>query len=345
MQINYIKGSREEFLKFVDSIGSEEKVAIMTHNDLDGLASGVFMEEILKARGVLVEYIDFLSIGEDMVKAASVKLKEKDINKVIFIDIGVDSIDYEGLKELREEMDVFLIDHHPMNEDVKDWKNIIKTTSRDCAAMVVFELGRDVIDTSEWDWLNCAAIFSDYSHKEKKNLEYIESIYPGVDFENISSMIPGVNARKISSALIYYKQDISYVYKLVKERKMNELTEAYDIIEEEVDRLVDDFSKNKKYYPNKKLYFYEIKSRFSVMSYVISLVSKMSPNESFVFMSRKGEYLKFSGRSTNQVIDMNALMKRCIDGLPNATGGGHKAASAAKIWAEDLDEFKRRLLE
>lgn len=345
MEINYIKGSRLEFMNFLDSISKEDRVAIMTHTDLDGLASGVFMEQIFKARGIPVEYIAFLGIGEDMVKAASVKLREKEISKVVFMDIGIDSIDYDGFRELREEMDVFLIDHHPMNEAIKDMSNIIKTDSRDCAAMVVFELGRGIIDAPEWDWLNCAAIFSDFSHVEEKNLKYIQSIYPDVTFDNISSTIPGINARKASSALIYYKHDIKYVYELVRGRKMDELTEAHEIIEEEIDRLVDDFSKNKQYYSDRNLYFYEVVSRFKVMSYAISLVSKMSPNDTFIFMFRDGNYVKFSGRNSNEKVDINALMKHCIKGLPNATGGGHKAASAARIRAEDLDLFKERLLE
>lgn len=70
----------------------------------------------------------------------------------------------------------------------------------------------------------------------------------------------------------------------------------------------------------------------------------MSPSDTFVFMFRDGDYVKFSERNSNEKVDMNALMKRCIAGLPNATGGRYKAASAAKIMAKDLEVFKKRLL-
>lgn len=345
MEINYIKGSKKEFFQFVDLIAPFQKVAILSHTDLDGLSSAVFLEKILEAKNIEVSYIDFLHIKADMVKEVSVTLKEKGIDKVFICDLGVDSIDFEGFRDLREEFDVFLIDHHPMSHLITDWENIIKTDSRDCAAMTVFDLGEGLIDKKEFEWLNCAAIFSDYSHKEQKNLEYIQSIYSEVTYENISSSIPGLNARKCSSALIYYKNNLNYVYGLIKSRKLEEIGEAYEIIEQEVERLIDDFSKNKIYDKSKKLYFYEIISKFSVTSYVVSLISKMSPDETFVFIARDDDYYKISARSTNGAMDVNDLMKRCTFGLEGASGGGHKVASGGVIQTKDLDEFKRRLLE
>jgi single-stranded DNA-specific DHH superfamily exonuclease len=344
MNIEYLIGSKKEFFEFVDLITSADKIAIISHTDLDGLASALFMEKILEAENLKPEELYFLGINKDMVSEILLKLKEKEITKVFILDIGVDSIDPEGFSELRREIDVFLIDHHPSNEVLEDKRNVIKTASSDCTAMTVFDLGKDLIDIENWEWLNCAAIFSDYSHKKKENFEYIKSVYPEVRLENISTSVPGVNARKISSTLIYYKNDAKHVYDLVKERKMDELTEIYQLIEEEVNRIVEDFSKNKEYYPEKNLYFYEVVSNFKIMSYVVSMISKMGSNKIFVFMFREGDYIKFSARNQGGEFDVSALMKKCVEGLEGANGGGHRAASAAKIKSEDLEEFKKRLL-
>lgn len=346
MEINYLKGSREEFLSFIDSITDDDKVGIISHIDVDGLSSAVFLKEILEAKGKDVDYISFEDIRNDMVKEISVKLNELGITKVFFCDIGIDSIDFEGLSELREDMDVFLIDHHPMNPAIESWVNIIKTDSQDCSGMTCFFLGEGIIDFEEWDWLCCAAIFSDYSYKEKKNLEYIQSVYPEVTYENISSTIPGMNGRKINSALIYYENNKDYVFELVKNRDLEKIEEAHQILEDEIERLISEFSTKSENYPEKNLHFYLLDSKFNITSTVCSLVSKMKPEDYFVFGRMKGDgYIKFSARNQSGEYDMGKLMKKCTEGLLDASGGGHKAAAAARIAEKDLDEFKRRLLE
>ncbi|MDA3836100.1 MAG: DHHA1 domain-containing protein [Nanoarchaeota archaeon] len=345
MKIDYIKGSREDFLKFVDSIADGERVGVFIDIDVDGLSSGVFLEQILLAEKKNVVMVEFLDRGNDMVKEVSVKIEDAGITKAFFCDMGIDSIDFEGFKSLREEIGVFLIDHHPMNEEVKDWDNIIKTTSDDCSAMVCFFLGEDIIDFDEWKWLCCSAIFSDYSYKAKKNMDYIQSVYPDVTIDNISSTVPGLNGRKINSAIIYYDDNKKYVYDLVKHRDLDKIEEIHNILEDEIERLIENFSNNAEHYDERGLHFHEIDSKFKVLSTVTSLVSKMKPEHSFVFMQRRQGVMKFSARNQGNTEDVAALMKKCVAGLEDASGGGHKAAAAAKIKERDLDIFKKRLLE
>jgi len=346
MEINYIKGSSSDFFKFVDSINDEDKVAILSHNDLDGLSAGVFLEKILEAKNIPVEYIDFLDIKADMMKEVFGKLKDLEITKIFISDIGVDSIDFEGFSDLRKDFDVFLIDHHPMNQEIADWDNIIKTDSQDCAGMTCYFLGEGLIDAEEWNWLCCAAIFSDFSYKEKKNLEYLQESYPGITYDNISSSTPGINGRKINSALIYYAQDKKYVFKLVKERKLNEIDEAHEIVEEEIERLIDEFPSRGEHHDDKHIHLYEINSKFNVISTVCSLVSKMKVEDTFVFYSKKADgTVKFSARNQGGTKDVGELMRKCTAGLEGANGGGHKPAAAANVKLQDFDEFKKRLLE
>jgi single-stranded DNA-specific DHH superfamily exonuclease len=308
------------------------------------LASGLFLEKILEAKNIPLDYVDFITIKQDMVKEISVKLNALGITKVFFCDLGIDSIDPEGFVDLRKEMDVFLIDHHPLNEEFPDKRNIIKTSSNDCSAMTLFDLGSGIFDTESWKWLNCAAIFSDFSYKKKENFDYIKNVYPEVNLENISGSTPGIIARKIASALIYYEQNKKYVYELVKQRKLDELNDIHSIIEEEIDKLIEEFPQKKIYSEKQDLYFYEIESKFNVVSSVTSLISKMKPESSFVFMQRWGDVIKFSARNQSANRDMGSLMRGCVAGFKEASGGGHASAAAAKIKEGNLDEFKDRLL-
>ncbi len=344
MEVDYIVGSKKEFYDFVNLITHRDRVAIVTHIDLDGLASGIFLEKILEAKNIPLDYIDFVTIKQDMVKEASVKLNALGITKVFFCDLGIDSIDPEGFIDLRKDMDVFLIDHHPLSENFSDKRKVIKTGSNDCSAMTIFDLGKNIFDTDSWRWLNCAAIFSDFSYKKQDNFEYIKSVYPEVNMENISGSTPGIIARKIASALIYYEHNKKYVYELVKQRKLDELNDIHSIIEEEIDNLIEEFPNKKIYSEKQDLYFYEIESKFNVVSSVTSLISKMKPESSFVFMQRWGDVIKFSARNQSGNRDMGSLMRSCVAGFEEANGGGHAPAAAAKIKEGDLDEFKSRLL-
>ena len=166
MEIGYLKGSKKEFWEFVDLITSRDKVAIVSHVDLDGLASALFLEKILNAKNIEVDYVCFLDIKKDMVSELSLKLNEKQITKVFFCDLAIESIDYQGYEDLHKDMDDFLIDHHPMKTDFGEFKNIIKTSSDDCSALVIFDLGKGVFDTKAWEWLVGAAIFSDFSSSQ-----------------------------------------------------------------------------------------------------------------------------------------------------------------------------------
>ncbi|MBT4375866.1 DHH family phosphoesterase [archaeon] len=345
VRINYLKGEKQEFLDFINFVTLRDKFAIISHNDLDGIASALFLEKILESKEVEIGYIDFVTIDRDLAKELSIKFKELGITKVIFCDLNLDEFDFEGYSELRKEIDVFLIDHHPMNPAISEFDKVIKTDSQDCSAMTIFELGEGIFDREAWQWLNCAAIFSDFSYKEEKNFLYLQDLYPNISMENISSSVPGIISRKINSALVYYGDNKKYVYDLVKKRDVDSITEVHEIIEDEIDRFVENYKDNEIYVPEKNLHFLEVDSKFDIASTVVTMISKLKSEDSFVVMQRKDDFVKFSARNQSSSIDMGQLMKRCVEGLDGANGGGHVPAAAAKIQAKDLDEFKRRLLE
>lgn len=345
VEIDYIVGTPDDFHAFVDDIGLHDRVAVLTHTDLDGVASAIFLEKILEAKGIKVDFLEFLDIERDMFKKILIKLKEERITRVFITDINADQADLEGFNELRRQIGTFLIDHHPISEELTDKTNVIKTDSRDCVAITLFSLGKDLIDENEYRWLNLAAIFSDYCFLSQKNMNYFREFYPNTTKENISSTTPGINARRISSALIYYDGDVKYVYRLVKEKDIDELDKSMKIIEDEVEKITDDFLKNSEYYENLDLYFYEVDSEFGVTSYVASWISKVNPDINYIFMKRRDGYCKFSARSTGEKMDMGKLMNFLTKGLEGANGGGHRAAAGGRIRADDLREFKRRLRE
>src|SRR3989344_6756786 len=117
--MEFIIGSKKEFLDFLNAINNRDRVGILTHNDLDGIASAIFLQKILENRGINLEFIDFLTYKKGMFDLAISKIKKRSVNKLFLADLAADSSDLEGFEKLRGEVDSFLIDHHPVHPDLK----------------------------------------------------------------------------------------------------------------------------------------------------------------------------------------------------------------------------------
>ena len=105
------------------------------------------------------------------------------------------------------------------------------------------------------------------------------------------------------------------------------------------------FSENSEYHSEKNVYWYEVKPKFQgVSSIVSSIISRMKPESSFVIIAPRDNFYKISARNQSQSDDMNKLMRKGVEGLENANGGGHIPASAALIQREDLAKFKENIL-
>ena len=48
--MKYLLGSKKDFHDFINLISKEDKVGIVTHTDVDGVVSGIFLQKILKYR-------------------------------------------------------------------------------------------------------------------------------------------------------------------------------------------------------------------------------------------------------------------------------------------------------
>jgi len=343
--MEYVLGSKEAFFSFIENIREWEKVALLSHEDLDGLSSALFLEKILKSKGKNVSLIKFLRHKKNYLFDEISSLRQLGITKVFISDLSVD-LNLEEFSLFRQNFQTFLIDHHPLNKELEDLNNILKTQSFDCSSYCIYDLGRDFLDEEEWGWLVCATMFSEFSYRDEKNFQFMNRIYPDLTLENISSSIPGINGRKIGNALIYYEDQSELVYRIVNEKNLAELEDIHKIIEDEIDFHVENYISEAKYYPDKKLYIYKLNSKYNISSPVITTISKYKPEYSFViYSSRRDGFIKISARNQSISQDVSELMKKGICGLDDAVGGGHMAAAGATIKEEDLEKFIENIIK
>ena len=274
--MEYLKGSKEEFFDFLNSISKKDKVAVLSHTDLDGIASAVFMEEILKANGIKVKEILFRSY--DDTKTELDKLKESDITKLFICDISVDSVAPIEFKNLRKEINVFWIDHHPLLDTFEYEDKIIKTNSHDCVALVIYNLGKGFIDYKKWNWLVCANMISEFSFKSKENLKFLQKTYSDVTEQNIFDSELGEISKKIGFASIYFRDNTNLLFELLLKQDIAKLDVCSSKVKKEVENVVEDFKKNAEFYPERNLYYYSYSPKFRMNSIASTIISLLPNN-------------------------------------------------------------------
>jgi len=343
----YILGSEQVFYDFVNSIYKKDKIGIVTHTDTDGLVSGILLQKILESKELKVNFIEFLNYGPGALK----EILNKKCDFLFFTDWDADDYSKE-LEEVRKKSKFLVIDHHPLNENLKDKSNIIKTDFDYCSAHALFDLAKNgkYFDTRDLEWLVCAAIIMDYTwDKNPDNFELIKSIYPKVKKDNsIWESKPGKIGKSIANALIYYYPDIRRVYDLVLKEDISSLSKANKIIKKEITTGIEKFKKKAEYFPEQRLYFAYDNLKYNIVSVVASKLADESFKENTVIFAsdikdKKG-FVKLSARNQTGKVDLGKLLKKCISGFENSDAGGHVRASAGVIMKKDLNKFKEKLL-
>jgi single-stranded DNA-specific DHH superfamily exonuclease len=345
MKNKYVLGRPEDFHKFIESLTKEDKIGIVTHTDLDGLASGIFLQKILESKRLNLKFMQFLDYGSD----AFSKIK-RNSDVVIFSDWNVSNFP-EEFNELRNNKKIFVVDHHPTNDKLKDKKGIIKTNSKYCSAHCLYDLVKEgkYFDTKSLDYLVSGAIIFDYCFDDEDNFKFLKSIYPDIKKEDIWNSEPALISKKIANSLIYYKPDIEKVYEMVLEKDFESLDKADKIISEEYSLWKDKFKKESEYFSNSNLHFYYSTPKYGISSAVVSAISQQEiPSKTLIFVSDDPErlgFVKLSARNQKGDVKLGDVLRKCIDGFENSSAGGHDKASAGTFPKKYLDEFKIRLIK
>jgi len=344
----YILGSEKIFHNFISSISKKDKIGIITHIDVDGIASAVFLQKILESRDLKIEFIEFLDYGADTLK----KILNKQFDILFFTDWNVDNYLLD-LRQLRKKGNVFVIDHHPFNDKLEDKSNFIKTHYGYCSSHCLFDIAKsgNYFNTKDWGWLVCSSIIADYTwDKSEGNFDFIKRIYPTVKKDaTIWNSEPGKIGNLINGALIYYQPDFRKVYDLILKKDLEKLKKANEIITEEINKLIEKSKKEAEYFSKKKLFFYYGNPNYNISSTVASILSDRDfQRNTVIFISDfkdKEGFVKVSARNQTGNVDLGQLLKKCVEGFENSSAGGHKKAAAGTFAKKYLGEFKERLLK
>lgn len=337
-KVNY-----EEARKFLEKINPRDRVAIYTHIDLDGLASGILFEDFCKKKKCKDVEVFFL----DHYGGKKIPEYHPDrFNKFLIADL-TPSIVSADLTLLRHGETLYT-DHHEENPKFPiGGENVLelRTTSEGYipSCRTVYELTEK--ENKKKLWLATIGVLSDRGDKyNSTNVEFLERAYKNIP-SNHQEMADFM--RKLENVIVFFTPDLKLAHRNMSNvgslDEMCKLAPFYEPVEQEMKRLIKDYTNHREKTGEKIVYHLE--SIFpQIKSPMINRIAATNGLNVVIFYSEKekGE-ISISARNHGEVYDVSEVLKDCINGL--GITGGHHFAAAGSIRQEDLEKFKKRFMQ
>jgi single-stranded DNA-specific DHH superfamily exonuclease len=345
----------EKFAGFCGSLSQCDNVAIVHHNDADGISSAaITAKAVFKITGkkpVLVYGFNYRN------KATEKKILEelpKKANKLIIVDLATD---YYGRKLGKVDfMDaILIIDHHEFNLDLNSEKIVFihpkflskKNSSAYPASKLCFDLFNRILDLQAADWIACIGIIGDNAKKHwlgflKKTAQRNKTTIK--EIEGLERMVSAVGVmQKEKFGEIFWVLFKAEKIRDCMEKKFLEIKTEF---EKEEKRLEKEAKNGVEDFPRLELEIYNIKTNFpTIKSQIVNAISNKKPKKTIIIWEASGNNIRFSARRQDGKVHVNRLLEKAIEGIPNSNAGGHIPAAAGGIPKEYFKTFRKQLFE
>jgi single-stranded DNA-specific DHH superfamily exonuclease len=265
-------------------------------------------------------------------------------------------VDQEWKKILKlldklQNLRIMIIDHHipvkNMNSaSVIHINPMFQSDAYIPASCVVYQLLKNMgCDVEQWMWISIIGLIGDYGMKDcawmlkeydKKNRDPpCDALFRASDIISSAITLKGAEGAEKSLRLITKSGKYDDL------RNSEELKKWNETVQSEVKKIVDDFGKRKEAVPQKKLIFYEIRSKMNITSIIATITAEKHPEAIIIIRKRSGDNWKISLRCQEGKINVGDLAKFASGGI--GSGGGHVKSSGALV--NSWEEFKERVLE
>jgi single-stranded DNA-specific DHH superfamily exonuclease len=337
--IKFDVGREKDFFDFVSKINDEDKIALVSHNDPDGLISAKVFEQIFELD--FLNFVNYKEIDLSLVK----EIKKSRATKIIFTDLSISDINV--IKEIEKFAEVLIIDHHVIGENFNSSKTIFLNASGYCATYISYYLISKIKNIENIDWLVACACISDFAYK--KNQKWMEVVFEKYGEKFSASSLKDSKlleiTKQLGNVIIYFRQDLKKVYNLIGEDidSIDKLKKYSNFVKKEIDEHLNNFEKERKVFGN--VYFWKINPKFPISSIISNATSIKEKDKVFVIIRLDGEYYNISARRQDGKVDLPKFLKKVLDGFEDSNAGGHIPASGGYFLKKDLKRFEKRLEE
>ncbi len=340
-------GSRQRAYDFIQGISEGDNLALLSHNDLDGISSAKVVNYVFKAK--IVKFLSYSDLDENLVS----ELEMEGINKIIITDILITDRNFiTGLEKFAE---ILILDHHVSVNDFNSKKCVFLIGEEGyCAAFLCYELLSEIKDLSNLDWLVACASISDFCNVKneawmKKAFKKYGEIYssdmvkPGFDFQALNKSKFHRMQWDLTLALIYFINSPEKVFYSIKAEvwDIEDLGKYIGRVQGEIDSVLVKFETEKKSFPGG--YYFEFKPMFQIGTIIGNIISIKYPDKNIIIVKPMNEGYTVNARRNDRKDSMPDLLKVCMKGFDDSNSGGHIPAAGGFFPKKYLEEFKRRL--
>lgn len=370
MEIKNLKKAAERILEGTEK---KEKIFLYPDADLDGVCSAVIIKETVESLGGKIEKIYFSDREKEGYGVSEVGLyflKNFGPGLLITLDCGITNFSEIDLaRELGFE--TIIIDHHEIVERVPNAEIVVDPKQKDdpypfknlATVGIVFKLVEEILKEklsngmrANFLELVALATLADMVPQEGENRLWIKegmesmkrSFRPAIQvIKNYFSIPNGI--QKVISILnvrLSFENNSSPIFSFLTSPTLEEAEKLFNLFLEKFEKRKEELkkilAKIKTLIKDEKIIFLgEENWDFSLIPSIASQVCQIYKKPTFIFKKNEKESVG-SVRCPPQVNSVE-LMKKCKDFL--ISFGGHPGASGFRIKNENLEDFKKCLLE
>ena len=348
-----------KFEHFFRSITPEDKVAVIHHTDPDGVCSGVIAAKLVeRLRGRRVDLRYNQRSDEHYLKERTLHLlHQRGINKVIFTDLSIDE-KIEPLKKLEAFAQLLVLDHHKIINDISSKQTVLVNSSfvskipsaKYCAAKLVYDLGKRLVDISDLDWVAAVGVIGDMGGDVWS--DWLAKVFRKYNLTPTKDWFhtPLGKVSAILSAAESYndRQNVPLCFKTVytaknyKDIMKSQLLRFKKAVEGELSKWLKLLKKQAVVTPDYVLFM--VVPRYNIKASLSTILSLQFPHKTIVVYELRGQYFHVSARRRDGKKDMSHLMKASTSELVGASAGGHVPAAGATVRTVDFSKFLKKLI-
>lgn len=339
-------GSEKRFFDFIEDLNEEDRIALISHTDLDGITAARVTNEVLDAD--IVKFVNYEELALPLVD----ELQAAGVTKIIFTDLFIGRSEF--LFALERFAHILIIDHHLSQKDWNSQRTVfLKSEDGYCAGYICYRLFSQIQSLESFDWLVACACIADYCHI--KTADWLSQIYLKYNdrfeqqglYVRTDGPVWGLQ-ETLSLAIIYHKDrkhGLNTVFSSIGKSYgvIGELRDHALEVKHEIERLLSLYAKERISFHGGYLFLFT--PRFPCGSMISTIVSAQEIDKIIITARPDFEldYYHVSVRRQDKKQSMNDFLKKLLVGLDDSDCGGHVPAAGGHFLKKDLGEFKKRL--
>jgi single-stranded DNA-specific DHH superfamily exonuclease len=340
---NQIKEIREHLSKAQNPL-------FLFDNDQDGLCSFLLLQRYI-GRGKGFPVKSSPRMNKDYFR----KVKELNADYIFILDQP--EVSEEFFEEVEKvNLPVVWIDHHEIDLKKVKIPGFVSyynpLFNKDKTKEPVTALCYQIVNKKEDSWLGVVGCVSDsffpdfYKDFKRQYPELaIESkepfkIFYDSEIGKIARIFGFALKDRVSNviSLIRFLAVVKGPYEILNESKNNKIFHSrFSEIEGKFNRIIDKAKKE----ASGNLIFFKYAGDTSMSADLANKLMFLFPEKAVIVVYNKGPKVNISARGKN----IRKLMLKAIEGLEDATGGGHENAAGAQVRLKDMEEFEKRIRE